>query len=84
MADKVIDLEMNKEGVMEEKKSLPKRIWNGMKEHKKEILLTTTGVVVGLVGGMAFGYSVLPKLVEEWTKPEVVLEVAGEVAKAAV
>lgn len=80
---KVIDMEMNEDGVVE-KKDFVKKAIEGIKAHKKEILMTTVKVGVGFIGGAAFGYYVLPGVVEALTKPETVAEVAEAVVEATV
>ncbi len=85
MADaKVIDMEMNEDGVMEEKKSFVKKVVKGIKDHKKEILKTTVKVGAGFICGVAFGYYALPDIVSTITKPETVAQVAEAAVEAAI
>ena len=81
---KVIDTEMNEDGVMEQKTSFVKKAIEGFKAHKKEILTTGVKIGVGFIGGALFGYYVLPGVVEALTKPETVAEVAEAVVEATV
>ena len=85
MADaKVIDMEMNEDGTMEQKQSFVKKVVKGIKDHKKEILITTVKVGVGFVCGAAFGYYALPDIVDVLTNPSTVAQVAEASVEAAI
>ncbi len=82
MAEKVIDLEMNQDGVMEEKKGLLKKGLEWANDHKVEIAKGIVKFTVTFGAGALVGYYVVPAVVDSWTGSKTVAQVAEEFANA--